>query len=188
MKLYIYLFIYFDVSKIVFGGWENKRTTLRRKRQDEELIFTYTDEVLAENCPLKMLIEITTGLCFQTQRVVHIDPSFKTSNDILKQSIHFNLAGEIRIFVEHTLKPVIEFKDTTPLQIKYVGFSSLGQSLARFFYDCQEDKIYTKSQLESSCQHMNTTTNEYFQFNPIQNVSIRTPINIQSVCHCTLTL
>lgn len=62
-----------------------------------------------------------------------------------------------------------------PLQIKYFGFSSHGQSLARFFYDCQEDKIYTKSQLESSCQHMNTTTNEYFQFNPIQNVSIRDP-------------
>lgn len=83
------------------------------------------------------------------------------------------LEGKIRIFVEHTLNPVIQFEDTTPLQIKYFGFSSLGQSIARFFYDCQEDKIYTKSQLESSCQHMNTTANEYFQFNPIQNVSIR---------------
>lgn len=46
---------------IVFAGWENKRSTLRRKRQDQELIFTYTDEILTKNCPLKILIEITTG-------------------------------------------------------------------------------------------------------------------------------
>lgn len=50
-----------NVTITVFGGWENKRTTLRRKRQDEELIFTYTDDILTEKCPLKMLIEITTG-------------------------------------------------------------------------------------------------------------------------------
>lgn len=46
---------------LVFAGWENKRTTLRRKRQDQELTFTYTDEILTKNCPLKLLIEITTG-------------------------------------------------------------------------------------------------------------------------------
>lgn len=47
---------------IVFGGWENKRTTLLRKRQENSLTFTYTDEVLTTDCPLKALIEITTGL------------------------------------------------------------------------------------------------------------------------------
>lgn len=48
-------------SILVFAGWENKRTTLRRKRQEQELIFTYTDEILTKNCPLKLLIEIKEG-------------------------------------------------------------------------------------------------------------------------------
>lgn len=44
----------------VFAGWENKRATLRKKRQDEELVYNYTDEILTKNSPLKLLIEITT--------------------------------------------------------------------------------------------------------------------------------
>lgn len=55
----------------MFAGWENKRTTLRRKRQDQELIFTYTDEILTKNCPLKLLIEITTGMTEGTEGMVY---------------------------------------------------------------------------------------------------------------------
>lgn len=55
------LFVKF-LSLVAFGGWENKRTTLLRKRQEESLIFSYTDEILSNSCPLKALIEITTGL------------------------------------------------------------------------------------------------------------------------------
>lgn len=54
----------------MFAGWENKRTTLRRKRQDQELTFTYTDEILTKNCPLKLLIEITTGMYGQSYNKV----------------------------------------------------------------------------------------------------------------------
>lgn len=82
-------------------------------------------------------------------------------------------AGQIRVYTEHSLKPLIEFKDSTPLQIKYFGFSSLGQSLARFFYDCQEDKAYTESQLISKCQYINTTSSQHMQFKHIQNVPIK---------------
>ncbi|XP_055311129.1 uncharacterized protein LOC129573947 [Sitodiplosis mosellana] len=130
-----------DVYEFVFAGWENKRATLRRKRQDQELVFQYTDEILTKNSPLKLLIEITS-------------------------------AGDIRAYVEHTLKPIIEFKDSNPLQIKYFGFSSLGQSLARYFYDCRGDEVYTKSQLQSQCQHVNTTSNEHTQFHRIPDNSI----------------
>lgn len=81
-------------------------------------------------------------------------------------------AGDIRAYVEHTLKPIIEFKDPNPLQIKYFGFSSLGQSLARYFYDCRGDEVYTKSQLQSHCQHVNTASNEHTQFHRIPDNSI----------------
>lgn len=81
------------------------------------------------------------------------------------------VAGDIRVFVEHSLKPILEFKDTSPLQIKYFGFSSLGQSLARFFYDCHEDNVYTKSQLQSNCQLINAANNEHSQFQQIENIS-----------------
>ncbi|XP_031630189.1 uncharacterized protein LOC116345171 [Contarinia nasturtii] len=130
-----------EVYEFVFAGWENKRATLRRKRQDQELIFQYTDEILTKNCPLKILIEITS-------------------------------AGDIRAYIEHSLKPIIEFKDSNPLKIKYFGFSSLGQSLARYFYDCRGDEAYTKSQLNSRCQHVNTTNIEHTEFHRIPDNSI----------------
>lgn len=81
-------------------------------------------------------------------------------------------AGDIRAYIEHTLKPIIEFKDSNPLQIKYFGFSSLGQSLARYFYDCRNDEVYTKSQLQSQCQHVDTTSDEHTQFHRIPDNSI----------------
>lgn len=77
------------------------------------------------------------------------------------------LAGDIRVYVEHQLKPVIEFKDTNPLQIKYFGFSSLGQSLARFFYDCDGEDVFLPSQLASRCQQVETIRSEHTQFNRI---------------------
>lgn len=50
----------FIIYITVFGGWENYRTTVRRKRDDMEMKFEYTDQVLASKSPLKALIEITT--------------------------------------------------------------------------------------------------------------------------------
>lgn len=70
------------------------------------------------------------------------------------------------------MNPIIEFKDPNPLQIKYFGFSSLGQSLARYFYDCHGDEVYTKSQLLSQCQHVHTTNNKYIKFQSIPNNAI----------------
>lgn len=81
-------------------------------------------------------------------------------------------AGEIRAYVEHSMKPIIEFKDSNPLQIKYFGFSSLGQSLARYFYDCRGDEVYTKSQLEQRCQYANITSSEHTQFHAIPTNAI----------------
>lgn len=76
------------------------------------------------------------------------------------------------MYVEHTLKPIIEFKDPNPLPIKYFGFSSLGQSLARYFYDCRGDEVYTKSQLSERCQYGNVSSDVHAQFHPIPSNAI----------------
>lgn len=81
-------------------------------------------------------------------------------------------AGDIRAYIEHTLKPVIEYRDPSPLPIKYFGFSSLGQSLARYFYDCRGEEVYTKSQLQAHCQSANVSSDEHTQFNRIPDNSI----------------
>lgn len=76
------------------------------------------------------------------------------------------------MYVEHTLKPIIEFKDQNPLPIKYFGFSSLGQSLARYFYDCRGDEVYTKSQLNAQCQHADVSSAVHAQFRSIPSNAI----------------
>lgn len=81
-------------------------------------------------------------------------------------------AGSIRVYVEHTIKPIIEFKDSNPLNIKYFGFSTLDQAVVRFFYNCRGDEVYTTSQLQSQCQQLNTTNSAYTQFHRIQDNSI----------------
>lgn len=63
-------------------------------------------------------------------------------------------AGDIRIYIEHKVGPVIEFKDSVPLKIAYFGFSSLGNSLARFFYNCTEDNVYARTQLIDKCESL----------------------------------
>lgn len=84
----------------------------------------------------------------------------------------FILGGDIKVYVEHTLKPIIEFKDPNPLHIKYFGFSSLGQSLARYFYDCRGDEVYTNTQLNAQCQHVNVSSDMHTQFHSIPSNSI----------------
>lgn len=74
--------------------------------------------------------------------------------------------------MEHTLKPIIEFKDANPLRVKFFGFSSLEQSSVRFFYNCRGDEVYTTSQLQSQCQYLNSSSNEYIQLNHMQDNAI----------------
>lgn len=58
------------------------------------------------------------------------------------------------------------------MNIKYFGFSTLDQAVVRFFYSCRGDEVYTKSQLQSQCQQLNTTNSSYTQFHRIQDNSI----------------
>lgn len=44
----------------------------------------------------------------------------------------------------------------------------MGQSLARFFYDCRGDEIYSKTQLKHSCNNYETAESEFKQFTEIQ--------------------
>lgn len=76
-------------------------------------------------------------------------------------------AGDIRIYIEHTLTAIIEHKDPNPLKIAYFGFSSYGQAMARFYYDCRGDEIYTPSQLVQYCNHTSATQNVHNIFSPI---------------------
>lgn len=58
------------------------------------------------------------------------------------------------------------------MNIKYFGFSSLQQSTVRFFYNCRGDEVYTASQLQSQCQYLNSSSNEFIQLNQLQDNSI----------------
>lgn len=49
---------------LVVGGWENERTLIRRKRQDNDMTVQYTSNVLRKDDPVQLLIEITNGMCF----------------------------------------------------------------------------------------------------------------------------
>lgn len=74
-------------------------------------------------------------------------------------------AGIIRIYIEHSLTPLVEFRDPNPLKIAYVGFGSYKESLARFFYDCRGEEAYTPEQLVPRCEETSTqtkTTNQNF--------------------------
>lgn len=79
-------------------------------------------------------------------------------------SCTFGVGGDIRIYIEHTLTPLVEYKDPNPLKIAYFGFASYGQSMARFYYDCRGDEIYTPTQLAQRCQQTNTTDFEHNHF------------------------
>lgn len=72
------------------------------------------------------------------------------------------------MFVEHTVDPLIEYKDPNVLKIAYVGFATYGQSLARFYYDCRDDEVYTPSQLAQHCELTTTTDVEYQKFVSIE--------------------
>lgn len=108
-------------------------------------------------------------------RYDQIHRDFQWQNSVFTRkffNLHSFSAGDIRVYVEHTLKPIIEYKDAKPLQIKYFGFSSLGFSLARYFYDCSGDKVYTKSQLNTRCQHANVSSALHTQFHSIPSNSL----------------
>lgn len=72
------------------------------------------------------------------------------------------------MYVEHTLRPIIEFKDPNPLRVKYFGFSSLQQSMVRTFFNCSGDEVYTTGQLQSQCKHLESSSTEYIQLNQLQ--------------------
>lgn len=42
----------------------------------------------------------------------------------------------------------------------------------RFFYNCRGDEVYTTSQLQSQCQYLNSSSNEYIQLNHMQDNAI----------------
>lgn len=83
------------------------------------------------------------------------------------KSFRLSAAGDIRVFIEHTLTPLIEYKDPNPLKITHFGFTSYGQSLARFYYNCRGDEIYTPTQLAQRCEQTSTSDLEHTHFVPI---------------------
>lgn len=50
------------------------------------------------------------------------------------------------------------------MKIAYFGFSSLGNSLARFFYNCTDDKVYTPTQLVKACERSLSENNNFNTF------------------------
>lgn len=58
------ILMFYDLKYLVVGGWENERTLIRRKRQDNDMTVQYTSNVLSKDDPVQLLIEITNGMCF----------------------------------------------------------------------------------------------------------------------------
>lgn len=54
------------------------------------------------------------------------------------------------------------------MRVKYFGFSSLQQSTVRAFFNCSGDEVYTAGQLQTQCQQLNSSANEYTQLTQLQ--------------------
>lgn len=45
--------------------------------------------------------------------------------------------GHIKVFIEYQTEPLAEYRDKSPLQIKYFGFASYDNSPNKYFYNCE---------------------------------------------------
>lgn len=77
--------------------------------------------------------------------------------------------------MEHSLQPLIKFKDTDPLKIAFLGFGSFTNTSARLYYDCPGEEVYTPGQLAQQCDRTSTSEAEYKQFTPIDASALADP-------------
>lgn len=96
--------------------------------------------------------------------------------------------GEIKVFIEYKKEPLAVASDKDPLPIKYFGFASYDNSLAKYFYDCPGENTYGATELSKRCKYYEALENEYKDFIRISDIEgirpegyiIRFPLFIQA--------
>lgn len=80
-------------------------------------------------------------------------------------------AGAIKVFIEYQKEPLAVAQDKNVLSIKYFGFASYDNSLAKFFYDCEGENAYGADDLKNLCHYADATENEYKEFHKITDIA-----------------
>lgn len=73
-------------------------------------------------------------------------------------------AGEIKVFAEYQDAPLAVAIDQKPIQIKYFGFASYDNYLAKFFYNCAGENTYSANDISTLCRPYEAMENEYKQY------------------------
>lgn len=87
----------------------------------------------------------------------------------------FTTEGKIEVYIEYTeseeIKLLATAQDKKVLKVKYFGFASYDNSLAKFFYNCEGDNAYSDEDLKTLCAEDEALENEYLRFHKITDVS-----------------
>lgn len=75
------------------------------------------------------------------------------------------------MFIEYQKEPLAVAKDKSVLPIKYFGFASYDNSLAKFFYNCEGENAYGDEDIKNLCRYASATENEYKEFYKITDVT-----------------
>lgn len=86
-------------------------------------------------------------------------------------TFRFCLAGKIRVFIEYQKEPLAIAADDEPLPIKYFGFASYDNSLAKFFYNCEGENAYGEADIKDLCRYAEARENEYKEFFKITDIT-----------------
>lgn len=62
-------------------------------------------------------------------------------------------------------------QDKDVLPVKYFGFASYDNSLAKFFYNCEGDNAYGENEIKELCHYADARENEYNEFFKITDIS-----------------
>lgn len=79
--------------------------------------------------------------------------------------------GKIQVFIEYQKQPLAVAQDKEVLPVKYFGFASYDNSLAKFFYNCEGDNAYQEDDIKKLCRYADATENEYNEFFKITDIT-----------------
>lgn len=80
------------------------------------------------------------------------------------------LEGKIKVFIEYQKEPLAVAEDKNVIPVKYFGFASYDNSLAKFFYNCEGENAYQEDDIKKLCRYAEATENEYNEFHKITDI------------------
>lgn len=80
--------------------------------------------------------------------------------------------GKIQVFIEYQKAPLAMVVDKMGvLPVKYFGFASYDNSLAKFFYNCEGENAYQEDDIKKLCRYADAMENEYNEFHKITDIT-----------------